>query len=64
MVPHLFAWQAGLGPSVSLFLSDVETDAWSAGDVLRVASAVSRMVITQVKDVRMERLIRLFCCVF
>lgn len=39
--------QAGLAPHVSVFLSDVETDTWSASDVLRVARRCERLVITQ-----------------
>lgn len=45
------AWllQDGLGPSVSLFLSDVETHEWSAEDLASVAARVDRMVVTWVR---------------
>ena len=39
--------QAGLARRVSLFLSDVETGIWSAGDVMGVAAAVERVLVTE-----------------
>lgn len=39
-------WQAGLGPSVTLFLSDVETDAWPAGSLQAVAARTARTLVT------------------
>jgi hypothetical protein len=39
--------QDGLGPSVSVFLSDVETDAWPEGTVQAVAAASARLVVTK-----------------
>ena len=38
---------AGLSPRVSLFLSDVETDAWPAGAVERVAAKAARVLVTR-----------------
>ncbi|GBF92662.1 hypothetical protein Rsub_05031 [Raphidocelis subcapitata] len=37
---------AGLGPGVTLFLSDVETDAWPVGAVQAVAARTARMLVT------------------
>lgn len=39
--------QAGLSPDVSLFLSDVETDAWPPGAILSVAAASARVLVTR-----------------
>lgn len=38
--------QDGLGPRVSLFLSDVETDTWSEEQILDVTAASGRVIIT------------------
>jgi hypothetical protein len=37
----------GLGPQVSLFLSDVETDSWPNGTVEQLAGRSARLVVTQ-----------------
>jgi hypothetical protein len=37
----------GLGPQVSLFLSDVETDSWPNGTVELLAARTARFLVTQ-----------------
>jgi len=38
---------AGLGPRTSLFLSDIETDSWRNGTVVKVAQQADRILITR-----------------
>jgi sugar/nucleoside kinase (ribokinase family) len=38
--------QDGLGPRVSLFLSDVETDTWSPQQLDAVAGSCDRVIVT------------------
>lgn len=43
----VYAWlQDGLGPRVSLFLSDVETDTWSEQQIQDVTAASGRVIVT------------------
>jgi hypothetical protein len=41
---------AALGPATSLFLSDVETDAWPNGTVATLAARTARFLLTRGKD--------------
>lgn len=46
ITPFLCCLQDGLGPRVSLFLSDVETDTWSKAELDGVAASCDRVVVT------------------
>lgn len=43
----IMCWQDGVDKRVSVFLSDVETDTWAAGDIQHIVHQTARVVVTK-----------------